>query len=311
MLQEITVSRREDGWRLDKIVVEKAPPWISRTFVQRQIMESKVFVDGRARKPAYKVKSGEIITFELPDKPQILSVEPEDIPLDIIFEDRDIIVVNKEPGIIVHPLPRKQTGTLVNALLNHCGDLQGIGGVTRPGIVHRLDKDTSGVIIVAKNDLAHVSLSSQFKNRLTSKDYLALVKGKTPASGKIDYSIARHPVNRLKMSINCNGKESLTNFRTLRNFSELASLVLVSPKTGRTHQIRVHMKEKGFPLLGDAVYGKARDDEIFGVRRQMLHALRLTVLHPRSGRRMTFLATLPEDMKEAIVNLSELVEKKA
>ncbi|MDD3681707.1 MULTISPECIES: RluA family pseudouridine synthase [unclassified Mesotoga] len=310
MLQEIIVSSREDGWRLDKIVVEKAPPWVSRTFVQRQIKETKVFVDRKPRKPAYKVKTGESITFELPDKPEVLSVEPEEIPLNIVFEDHDIIVVNKDPGIIVHPLPRKQTGTLVNALLNHCMDLQGIGGVTRPGIVHRLDKDTSGVIIVAKNDLAHVSLSSQFKNRLTSKDYIAIVRGKTPISGKVDYSIARHPVNRLKMSVNESGKESLTYYRTLKNFSEIASLVFVSPKTGRTHQIRVHMREKGFPLLGDAVYGKARDDEIFGVKRQMLHAARLTVSHPRSGKRMTFIASLPADMKEVIVNLSELVTKR-
>lgn len=310
MLQEIIVSSREDGWRLDKVVVEKAPLWVSRTFVQRQIKNSKVFVNSRPRKPSYKVKIGESITFDLPEKPKVASVEPEAIPLKIVFEDRDIIVVNKDPGIIVHPLPRKQTGTLVNALLYHCKDLQGIGGVTRPGIVHRLDKDTSGIIIVAKNDLAHVSLSSQFKSRLTTKEYIALVRGKTPPFGKIDYSIARHPVNRLKMSVNENGKESLTYFQTLSNFSSIASLIIVRPRTGRTHQIRVHMKEKGFPLLGDAVYGKAREDEIFGIKRQMLHAMKLTVSHPRSGIRMTFIARLPEDMKEAIVNLSELKAKR-
>jgi len=307
VLHEIIVTNREDGWRLDKLVTVKAPPWISRTAIQKQIKDSRVFVNGTCKKPGYKVRQGESITFELPDRPKVLSVEPEDIPLKIIFEDRDIIVVNKDPGVVVHPLQNRQTGTLVNALLNHCGDLQGIGGVMRPGIVHRLDKDTSGVIVVAKNDLSHISISAQFKNRETSKAYMAIVRGRTPKTGKIDLSIARHPVNRLKMAVRVDGKESLTHFKTLCNFDDKASLVLVTPKTGRTHQIRVHMKERGFPLLGDVMYGKAKEDELYGVTRQMLHAVSLTIFHPRSKRRMTFIAPLPEDMMSVIRNLSEVV----
>ena len=304
MIHEILVTNRENGWRLDKLVSEKAPPWISRTAIQRQIRDCKVFVDKVSKKPGYRVKSGESITFELPDRPEAMSIEPEDLPLKIIYEDRDIVVVNKDPGVIVHPLPSRQSGTLVNALLNHCMDLQGIGGVMRPGIVHRLDKDTSGVIVVAKNDLSHIALSAQFKNRETSKDYLAIVKGKTLPTGKVAFSISRHPVNRLKMKVSEDGKESLTYYKTLATFGGEASLVVASPRTGRTHQIRLHMKEIGHPLLGDAMYGRAREDAIYGVERQMLHAMRLTLFHPRSSKKMTFIAPLPDDMKKVLVNLS-------
>ena len=304
MLQQLIVTSREDGWRLDACVAEKAPPWVSRSNVQRNIKEGKVFVNGCNKKSSFKVRNGDLITFDFPEKPKETAVEPEDLPLKIIFEDRDVIVVNKDPGMIVHPVPRKQSGTLVNALLNHCSDLQGIGGVVRPGIVHRLDKDTSGILVVAKNEMAHNSLTSQFKERLTSKEYIAIVKGRTPETGEIDIPIARHKTNRLKMTVDDEGKKSLTRYIVLCHFGDVASLILVKPRTGRTHQIRVHMKSTGHPLLGDHLYGKANEDRVYGVERQMLHALRLSFYHPRSGERVTFQAPLPEDIKAAIKNLS-------
>lgn len=304
MLQKITVTSREDGWRLDSYVTEKAPSWVSRSNVQRNIKGGKVFINGMSKKAGSKVKIGDVITFDFPDKPREDKVEAEPLPLNIIYEDHDIIVVNKDPGMIVHPVPRKQSGTLVNALLNHCSDLQGIGGVMRPGIVHRLDKDTSGIMVVAKNELAHNSLTRQFKERLTSKEYFAITRGTTPETGEIEASLARHRVNRLKMTVNDDGKKSFTRYITLSHFGEMASLVLVKPKTGRTHQIRVHMKSIGHPLLGDHLYGKPNLDKPYGIERQMLHAFKLSFYHPRSENRVTFIAPIPEDIKLAIKNLS-------
>jgi len=310
VLEEITVTNRENGWRLDRFITEIAPAWVSRSAIQRHIKEGKVLVNGSTKKPGYKVKAGECITFEMPGKPLEAEAQPEDIPLNIIYEDRDIIVVNKPAGMIVHPVHNKKSGTLVNALLNHCGDLQGIGGVMRPGIVHRLDKETSGIIIVAKNDMAHNSLSLQFKVRSTEKTYIAIAKGKTPPHGQIVLPLGRHPVNRLKMTVLFDGKEATTNYRTIKYFSKVASLLMVKPKTGRTHQIRVHMKEIGHPLLGDKLYGKAHQDEAFGVYRHMLHALKLCFNHPRTGERLSFVAQIPEDMAKVLKNLSDFGETK-
>lgn len=308
MLEEVIVSRGEDGWRLDTFLAEKAPPWISRSAIQKAIKDSKVFVDGSLKKPGYRVKAGERVKFDLPDKPKADPVEPEEIPLRVLYEDQDMVVLNKDPGIIVHPLPNRSSGTLVNALLYRYRDLAGLES-TRPGIVHRLDKDTSGVMVVARTERALLALSAQFRERLIHKEYLALVRGKTPPSGRVEVSIGRHPVNRLKMTVKEDGKESLTRFRTLANFAEFASLVLVSPRTGRTHQIRVHMKESGHPLLGDRVYSRSGGEELYGVKRQMLHAMKLTLFQPSTGERVTFIAPLPSDMKEVIANLAELVKR--
>lgn len=311
MPEEQVVTNREDGWRLDKFLSEKAPQWVSRTAIQRHIKEGGVLVNGEKKKASYRVKTGDIVTYTFPEKVEPGTVEPENIPLNIIYEDHDIIVVNKPPDMIVHPVHNKTTGTLVNALLNYCDDLQGIGGVMRPGIVHRLDKETSGVIVVAKNDRAHNSLVQQFKARTTEKYYLAIARGKTPPKGEMDFSLARHPVNRLKMTVSASGKEAHTTFKTITHFGNIASLVLAKPRTGRTHQIRVHFKEIGHPLLGDKLYGRHKDDIILGAERHMLHALQISINHPRTGDRMTFVARVPEDMVKVIRNLFELRRKQS
>lgn len=277
--------------------------------IQKAIKTGKILVNGQVKKASYKVKDGDVIEIEVP-KPKEYEVLPEKIELSIIYEDKDIIVVNKPPGMIVHPLPNKSSGTLVNALLEHCKDLQGIGGVLRPGIVHRLDKDTSGVMVVAKNDFAHQSLSRQFKERVTSKEYLAIVRGCVEnREGIIDLPVARHPQIRIKMAIVKDGKEAVSFYKVLRYFKDVATLVKVSPKTGRTHQIRVHFKAIGHPLLGDEVYGYGKKDAVFGVERQMLHAVSLGFFHPRNGRFLRFIAPLPEDFKKVLRNLAEISKK--
>ncbi|KLO23905.1 MULTISPECIES: RluA family pseudouridine synthase [unclassified Marinitoga] len=303
MEENFLVTNRENGWRLDKFVVEKVPDWISRNYVQKAIKQGQIIVNGELKKPAYKIKSGEIVSIEVPDKPPIIEVIPEKIPLNVIYEDKDIIVINKPPDMIVHPVFNKVSGTLVNALLYHCKDLKGIGGEVRPGIVHRLDKNTSGVIIVAKNDLAQQSLSSQFKDRKTKKTYIALVKGILKQKyGEINAPIARHPQIRIKMAVVPGGKESITIYKVIKEFKD-ASLAWINLKTGRTHQIRVHFKHIGHPLLGDEVYGSV--DLKYGINRQMLHALKLGIFHPRTDKWMEFIAPIPHDFKEALKKLSD------
>lgn len=310
---DIQVTNRENGWRLDKFVLEKTPEWISRTYIQKAIKNGEVLVNGISKKPSHKVKSGDTITLEMPDKPTLPQIEPENIPLDIIYEDRDIIVINKQPGIITHPIPSHTSGTIVNAVLYHCTDLGGIGGILRPGIVHRLDKDTSGVMVIAKNDLAHQSLTKQFKDRLTEKTYICLVKGAVEKKeGNIEINIVRNPILRVRMTTTASqiGKPAMTNYRVVRQFDDIASLVLAYPKTGRTHQIRVHMKYIGHPLMGDEVYGRAKEDIIFGINRQMLHALSLSFYHPRTNKRVKFIARIPEDFKQAIQNIDAFIAQK-
>ncbi|WP_084728061.1 RluA family pseudouridine synthase [Thermosipho atlanticus] len=297
------------GWRLDKYVQEKAPDWISRTFIQKAIKKGEVRVNNEVKKPSYKLKLGDIVALNLPERPKTVEILPENIPLKILYEDKDIIVVNKDPGIIVHPTPSISSGTLVNALMYHCKDLQGISGELRPGIVHRLDKDTSGVIVVAKNDKAHQSLSQQFKDRVTEKVYAAIVHGIIKKDyGTIEVSLARNPVVRTKMAPLEWGKNALTYYKVLKRFG-IGTLVLVFPKTGRTHQIRVHMKYIGHPLLGDELYGKGQKDAVYGAKRQMLHALKLSFFHPTTKEKMTFVAPLPEDFKNVLRILSEIKNK--
>ncbi|SHH49611.1 ribosomal large subunit pseudouridine synthase D [Thermosipho atlanticus DSM 15807] len=306
---EIQVTAREVGWRLDKYVQEKAPDWISRTFIQKAIKKGEVRVNNEVKKPSYKLKLGDIVALNLPERPKTVEILPENIPLKILYEDKDIIVVNKDPGIIVHPTPSISSGTLVNALMYHCKDLQGISGELRPGIVHRLDKDTSGVIVVAKNDKAHQSLSQQFKDRVTEKVYAAIVHGIIKKDyGTIEVSLARNPVVRTKMAPLEWGKNALTYYKVLKRFG-IGTLVLVFPKTGRTHQIRVHMKYIGHPLLGDELYGKGQKDAVYGAKRQMLHALKLSFFHPTTKEKMTFVAPLPEDFKNVLRILSEIKNK--
>lgn len=299
----IKVGKNETGQRLDLFLLSRLPKIVSRSFLQKLIKEGQIRVNGRIEKPSYRVKPNDEIT--LPDRPapKQLEILPEPIELEILYEDQDIIVVNKPAGMIVHPIPSHTSGTLVNALLYHCKDLQGIGGELRPGIVHRLDKDTSGVMVVAKNDLAHRSLSQQFKNREVFKMYLALVQGRPEKSeGEIQINVARHPTLRVKMTVAKEGRVALTQYRVLRSFGQLASLVAAYPKTGRTHQIRVHMKYIGHPILGDKLYGRA---DPIPVDRQMLHASILQLAHPRTGERMKFIAPIAEDFKAALRRLYE------
>lgn len=299
----IKVGKNEASQRLDLYLLSKLPKSISRSFLQKLIKEGQIKVNGRIEKASYKVKPNDEIL--LPDRPipQQVEIVPEPIKLQILYEDSDIIVVNKPAGMIVHPIPSHTSGTLVNALLYYCKDLQGIGGELRPGIVHRLDKETSGVIVVAKNDFSHRSLSAQFKNREVFKMYFAIVHGcPTEPEGEIQINLTRHPTVRVKMTVAKEGRAAITFYRILRKFGGLASLIVAYPKTGRTHQIRVHMKYIGHPILGDRLYGKT---DPIAVERQLLHAAVLEFRHPRSNKKMKFIAPLPEDFKLAIKRLHE------
>ncbi len=299
------MNRVEQEQRLDLYLLQKIPAKISRSFLQKAIKEGKITVNGKPQKPSYRVKVKDVIFVPDPEPATILSIEPEPIDLEILYEDHDLIVINKPAGMIVHPIPSHTSGTLVNALLYHCKDLQGIGGELRPGIVHRLDKDTSGVMVVAKNDLSHRNLSQQFKDRKVSKVYLALVRGRiSDPQGEIKVSLARHPVFRTKMSVNDTGRAAITFYKVLRYFDDTASLVAAYPKTGRTHQIRVHMKYIGHPILGDKLYGNS-----LGAPRQMLHAAKLEFYHPRTDKWLSFIAPLPDDFKDLIIKLNSQVVK--
>lgn len=299
------MNRVEQEQRLDLYLLQKIPAKISRSFLQKAIKEGKITVNGKPQKPSYRVKVKDVIFVPEPEPATIPSIEPEPIDLEILYEDHDLIVINKPAGMIVHPIPSHTSGTLVNALLYHCKDLQGIGGELRPGIVHRLDKDTSGVMVVAKNDLSHRNLSQQFKDREIFKMYLALVRGRIDEpQGEIKVSLARHPVLRTKMSVNETGRFAITLYKVLRYFGDTASLVIAYPKTGRTHQIRVHMKYIGHPILGDKLYGNS-----FGASRQMLHAAKLGFYHPRTDKWLSFIAPLPDDFKDLIIKLNSQVVK--
>jgi 23S rRNA pseudouridine1911/1915/1917 synthase len=303
---EFIISEEQKGERIDHFLSTQKELGQTRTQVQRLIDEGFVELNsGEIPKASYKTRAEDCITVKLPP-PKKLEVKPEAVPLNIVYEDSDLIVVNKPRGMSVHPGAGRETGTLVNALLAHCRDLSGIGGVMRPGIVHRLDKDTSGLIVVAKNDLAHQALAGQFKNREVSKKYLALVHGVVKQDqGVIETLIGRHRVLRKKMSVigaggEGRGKSAITHYKVVERFKNYA-LVELDLKTGRTHQIRVHMNYLGFPLIGDPTYGKKKEE--FKVNGQMLHAAELSFNHPRSGERLAFQAILPRDMSELVRKL--------
>jgi 23S rRNA pseudouridine1911/1915/1917 synthase len=294
--------------RLDTYLVSKFPV-ASRGALQRLIIEGHILVDGKTVKPTHHPKAGEVICVTWPE-PKSDKALPEDIPLDILYEDRDLVVVNKSPNLVVHPASGSEKHTLVNALLHHCeGELSGIGGVARPGIVHRLDKDTSGCIVVAKNDPTHIALSDQFKARQTRKIYHCLTTGcPSPSEGEINAAIARHPNHRKVMAVSATqGKEARTSYRVL-NYQKASALVEARIHTGRTHQIRVHFKYIGHPLVGDDSYGKRecarlRESSSFKAERQMLHAFELTFIHPTSGEELTVQAPWPTDFRNAVVSL--------
>ena len=297
--ERIIITENEAGMRAD--VALAALLEITRSNMQRLLEEGRAVKGGKVLKSNYKVKLGDEIIVELPE-PQPLDVQPENIPLDIIYEDEDVVVVNKARGMVVHPAAGNYTGTLVNALLYHCHNLSGINGVIRPGIVHRLDKDTSGIMICAKNDAAHLSLSEQIQNKTAQRTYLAVVRGNIKNdSGTIETQIARDKNDRKKMAvITAGGRQAVTEYEVMERFGKY-TIVKCRLKTGRTHQIRVHMEYLGYPLVGDPKYSPMKTP--FSINGQALHSLTLSFVHPRTHEQMSFEAPLPEDMKKIVTRL--------
>ncbi|MCC5426318.1 RluA family pseudouridine synthase [Clostridium botulinum] len=292
----LQVEKEFDNVRLDlylsKIFEDK-----SRSYLQGIIDEGNVLVNNKKKKRNYKLKVGDNIEVNIPE-PKLLQIEPEDIKLDIIYEDKDVIVVNKPQEMVVHPAPGVYSGTLVNALLNHCKDLSGINGVARPGIVHRIDKDTSGILVVAKNDISHNNLVAQFKEHSISRVYMALVEGIIKdEQGTIEAPIGRHPVDRIKMAVVKDGRHAVTHYKVIEKFKN-HTLVECRLETGRTHQIRVHMSHIMHPLVGDPVYGYKK--QRFNLKGQMLHAKLLGFIHPTTGQYVEFESELPEYFKKII-----------
>ncbi len=302
--ESLRVEFTQPKSRLDSFLQKKFPD-ASRSTFQRLIASGDIRVNGQPVKASHHPHAGEEITIHWP-KPEPMAAEPEAMELDILLEDDRLLVLNKPAGIVVHPAAGHARGTLVNALLHHCdGELSGIGGVARPGIVHRLDKDTSGCLVVAKNDATHQGLSAQFAGRKTRKIYHAIVCGWPPkAQGTIREPIARHPVHRKKMAIVKNGRDAETRYRSLEELNE-ATHIEAELHTGRTHQIRVHFQHLGCPLAGDPVYGgrtarKLADSTGYAAPRQMLHAQSLTFIHPQSGQTLTAEAPVPADFLDAL-----------
>jgi 23S rRNA pseudouridine1911/1915/1917 synthase len=310
----IVVDEIDAGKRLD-VLIAACLSDLSRSFLAHLITAGRIRVQGKRMKPGYRVKSGDRVEGMIPP-PEPLTFRPEPIPIEILFEDEHMVVINKQPGQVVHPAPGHTSGTLVNALLYHCPTLGGIGGKIRPGIVHRLDKDTSGVLVVAKNDRAHQHLSAQFKTRNIKKEYLALVHGVVADDiGRVSLPIGRHPVDRKKMStVSCKLRTAETYWQVKARY-EGASLLTVDLKTGRTHQIRVHLSAIGHPIVGDPVYGGRNARKrllenrhlapfIKSIHRQMLHARRLEFVHPFTEKPLSFEAPVPEDMSIIIESLN-------
>lgn len=290
------------GVRVDQALAELSG--VSRAQVRRWIDAGRVRVGGDVVRASRKLSLGETIEAE-PLEPVAMELVAEAIPLEVLHEDADLIVVDKPAGLVVHPAPGHPTGTLVNALLHHCGDLAGIGGVLRPGIVHRLDRGTSGVMVAAKHDAAHQTLATQFAEHSIDRLYRTFVRGVPRANaGRIDRPIGRHPRDRKRMSVETKaGRESITNWRVARRFREAGvSELEIRPETGRTHQIRVHLSSAGLPLVGDVVYGRARGAQAT-LGRPALHAAHLGFVHPTTARRMNFDARLPDDLIELVADL--------
>lgn len=318
MNNQTILTVTESGLRLDRYIAEQLPD-LSRAAAQRLIDDAQILVDGVARKASYKVQTGETISVNIPP-PEPAIPRAEKIPLDTlrVYEDDDLIVINKPAGMVVHPAAGHRDGTLVNAILAHTPNLN-VGGVERPGIVHRLDRETSGIIVVAKNDVAMRDLQAQFKARRVHKTYLALVDGIVkPPRGKIDAPIGRDPRHRQKMAVVTQGKirASVTVYRTLATFEHPErsggitaaqskdaryTLIQAEPQTGRTHQIRVHLAFLGFPVVGDAMYGKKKN--VLGLTRQFLHAWKISFVLPRGGREVSFIAPLPDELRKVLSDL--------
>lgn len=283
------VGEEMAGIRLDLFLVEQKPD-LTRSHIQKLVAGGMVQVNGGAVRVSYRVRPGDMVDLRIPE-PGLTSVEPEGIPLDIRYEDEHLIVINKPRGMVVHPAGGNYSGTMVNALMHYCRDLSGINGVLRPGIVHRLDKDTSGLLVVAKNDQAHLSLAEQLQQRTVIRNYVALVHGRVQESkGMVDAPIGRHPADRQRMAVVAGGKAAITRYQVARRLDNYTYLEL-RLETGRTHQIRVHLDYLGHPVAGDNKYGPARPH--FGLDGQFLHAYRLGFSHPVSGDYLEFTSELP------------------
>lgn len=288
--------------RIDKLLAIQLNEY-SRSYIQKLLSNQAVFVNERIVKANYKVKAGDRIQVQIPE-PELPNIQPENIPLDIVYEDSDLLIVNKPKGMVVHPAAGHYTGTLVNAIMYHCKDqLSTINGVLRPGIVHRIDMDTTGLLVVCKNDTAHQSLAEQLKVHSITRKYLAIVYDNIPEDeGTVHKPIGRHPVDRKKQAVNvANGRDAITHYRVLERFGGKYTLIECQLETGRTHQIRVHMASIRHPLLGDTVYGPAKD--MFHLQGQTLHAGVLGFLHPRTGEYVEFHAEPPEYFQKLIQSL--------
>ena len=293
-LETVTAEAEDAGTRADVFLAAKLG--VSRSNMQKLLEDGRIKRGEKIIKANYKVRAGEMFVVDIPE-PEPIEAVPENIPLDIIYEDDDVVVLNKARGMVVHPAPGNYTGTLVNALLYHCSNLSGINSAIRPGIVHRLDKDTSGIMIVAKNDAAHISLSQQIQSKTAVRTYLAVVRGNIKTdSGTIETQIARDKTDRKKMSVvKEGGRDAITDYEVLERFGKY-TLVRCKLRTGRTHQIRVHMEYLGYPLVGDPKYSPMKTP--FGIKGQALHSHTLEFTHPRTGERMKF-----EDMHKIITRL--------
>lgn len=296
------ITEEQEDERIDRFLAQLQS--LSRSYIQKMIKEEAVKVNGIPVKGSYRVKTDDLVEFMLPEAVEP-DIEPEDIPLDILYEDRDVIVVNKPKGMVVHPAAGHYSGTLVNALLYHCGaELSGINGVLRPGIVHRIDRDTTGSVIACKNDAAHGSIAAQLKEHSVNRKYHAICHGVLKADeGTIDKPVGRHPIDRKKMAVNeKNGKQAVTHYRVLKRFKEY-TYVECALETGRTHQIRVHMASIGHPLLGDDIYSARKCP--FHLQGQTLHAKILGFRHPSSGEYIETDAPLPEYFRHLLEILKE------
>jgi 23S rRNA pseudouridine1911/1915/1917 synthase len=292
----ITTTITDTGKRLDQFVAEKSD--ISRSYAKKLIDDGNVFVEDKNMKASYKIQENKKICVKIPeDKP--LEIDAEDIQLDILYEDDDILVVNKPKGMVVHPAAGNYKGTLVNAIMAHCkDDLSGINGVIRPGIVHRIDKDTSGILVIAKNDKAHIHLANQLKEHSMKRIYVAVVKGVLKNDvGTINAPIGRSLKNRKKMAVVQNGKNAVTHYKVIRRFND-CTMIEVRLETGRTHQIRVHMSHIGYPLLGDDVYGNGENK--YGFVGQALHAKTLGFIHPSTNEYMEFESDPPKEFQKLL-----------
>lgn len=300
------VAEAEEGERIDKLVVKRSPNW-SRAKVQQWIQQGLIFVDGKpVKKGSYRLKKGEEVTIQLPPVTERM-LEAESLPLDIRYEDSDLLVVNKPRGLVVHPAPGNGSGTLVNRLLAYCqGQLSDLGGEERPGIVHRIDKDTSGLLLIAKNNWIHEELAKQFKEHTVQRKYTAIVEGRiVHPSGTIKAPIGRDPIHRKRMKVDLGGKSAITHFR-VKKYLAKHTWIDCSLETGRTHQIRVHMQYIGHPIVGDPLYGFKSSQKRF--QGQALHAHTLRFLHPRTKEWIVVKAELPNELKQLIAKLSSLNE---